>query len=347
MNSPTRIVHVGLGRWGRNWAKIIVPTVPTVETVAWVDTSPDALAAAQAELGLPADRCFSSLEDALARVDADAILAPVILPAHAPVIEAGVRAGKHVLIEKPFAPTLKEATRLTGLAEEAGIILHVSQNYRFFPGAATARRLLSERHLGEVLSVDIEFHRRIETTHYPDVPDILLVDMAIHHWDLLRVLVQTPPREVTFWTRSPAGSPFAADAAGTGMIRFDNGAVATYRGNEASRYPETPWAGHWRVECEDGVIVFSSRLGGPNRPLTGEYVTVTKNDGGPQDYPLDPLPHYGRAGTLNAFALTLQGKTHPLVSTARDNLGTIALMEAIVRSSKNGGQSTPVARNFE
>ncbi len=343
MHSPTKIIHVGLGHWGRNWAKAIVPGVPAVEPVAWVDASPETLAAALVELGLPAKRCFTSIDAALAAVDADALLCPVALPAHAAVIEAGARARKHVLIEKPFAPDLKEAVRLAAVAEDAGIILHVSHNYRFFPATATAQRLIAERHFGEVLSVDIEFHRRMETTHYFDVPDILLVDMAIHHWDLLRMLLQTEPHEAAFWTRNPAGSPFAADAAATGMIRFENGVVATYRGNEVSRFPETPWAGQWRIECEGGVIAFSSRLGG--RSLDGERLTVAEIGGEPKDYPLDSLPHYGRAGSLNAFALTVQGNPRsPLVSTAQDNLGTIALMEAIVQSSRNGGRPIAIAR---
>ena len=348
MTKATKIVHVGLGRWGRNWATNIVPTVPTVETVAWVDTAADALTAAQADLNLPRDRCFQSLAEAFSATDAEAVLAPVTLPAHAPVIEAAASAGKHVLVEKPFARSLEEARRLTALAAEAGITLHVSQNYRFFPAALTVHRLLSEKLLGEVLSVDIEFHRHIENSHYADVPDILLVDMAIHHWDLLRVMVPAEPTEATFWSRNPPGSPFKADAAASGMIRFENGVVATYRGNEVSRYPETPWAGRWQIECERGVIAFQSRNVGPDRILNGEWVTVTRPGEAQKDMPVEDVQHFGRAGTLNAFALTLQGQSNSnsIASTSHDNLGTIALMEAVVSSAHNDGRPTAVKREL-
>lgn len=345
MSSPTKIIHVGLGKWGSDWAQNIVPTVPTVETVAWVDPSEQARAAAQAELGLPADRCFPSIDAAVAEVDAEGLVAPVTLPAHAPVIEAGAKAGKHVLIEKPFAATAADAARLAALAADAGIILHVSQNYRFFPATVTAHRLLTEKHLGEVLSVDVEFHRQITESHYTDVPDILLVDMAIHHWDMTRMMVPSAPREAAFWTHNPPGSPFQADAAANGMIRFDNGVVVSYRGNEVSRFAETSWTGQWRVECEGGIIAFTGRFGGPDRDLAGECVTITKAGGAPEDYPLDQFPHFGRAGTLNAFALAIQGQPVPeFVATAADNVETIALMTAIVDSSRNGGAPTPVAR---
>ena len=343
-HSPTKIVHVGLGSWGSNWAKLIVPTVPAVETVAWVDPSPAARDAAVATLGLPADRCFASLDEALAATDAEAIVAPVTLPAHAPVIEAAAAAGKHVLIEKPFAPTAAEARRLSDLAAGAGIILHVSQNYRFFPATITTHRLLAEGQLGAVLSVDIEFNRRITDTHYADVPDILLVDMSIHHWDMLRMLVPSPPAEAAFWTRNPPGSPFTADAAATGMIRFDNGVVATYRGNEVARYPETSWVGNWRIECENGVIAFTGRFGGRERTLEGEAVSVADPGGEPREVPLEPITHFGRAGTLNAFAAAVQGQPIPAyTATAADNVATIALMTAIVDSSRDGGAPTPVA----
>lgn len=343
----TKIIHLGLGHWGRDWAQFIVPTVPTVETVAWVDSSPEAQSLAQAKLGLDAARCFPSLEAALAEVDADAVVAPVILPAHGPVIEAAAKAGKHVLIEKPFAATVAEAARLTTLAADAGIILHVSQNYRFYPAPMTAYRLINERHLGDVLSVDIEFNKYIPETTYGDVPDILLVDMAIHHWDMLRMLVPGVAQKAAFWTRNPPGSPFVADAAATGMIKFNseiaNGVVATYRGNQLARFAETTWAGNWRIECEDGVISFVSRARGQVRSAKDDRLTVAKAGGAPEEWPLETVEHFGRAGTLNAFALAVQGKPIPdFVATAADNQATIALMEAIVQSSRQDGRPTAV-----
>ena len=128
------------------------------------------------------------------------------------------------------------------------------------------------------------------------------------------------------------------------MIRFANGVVATYRGNEASRYPETPWAGRWQIECEGGVIAFQSRNVGPDRVLNGEWVTMTRYGEAKKDVPVEDVQHFGRAGTLNAFAIALQGQTSSIASTSHDNLGTIALMEAVVSSAHNDGRPTAVRR---
>ena len=343
---PVRIIQVGLGHWGRNWAELIVPKVPAVETVAWVDAAPAALAAGQNTLGLPPDRCFSSVEDAVARVDAEGLLGPVTTPAHAAVVEAGARSGTHVLIEKPFAPDLAEAERLAKLAEQAGIILHVSQNYRFRPAAATAARMVAEGCLGAVLSIDVEFTRLTTGPSFPyyHVPNPLLVDMSIHHFDLMRMLLRTEPRRVACWSWNPPGSRFTGHAAAAGMIGFED-VMVTYRANEVSRLAETPWSGRWRIECEGGVIDFTSRMGGGNQSLEADRVTVTEIGGEAYEHELDAVPYVGRAGTLTAFATAVRGQQPPsYTATAADNLGTIALMEAMLRSAKNGGQPTPVGR---
>jgi len=82
MGQAVRIIQVGLGPWGRNWAKNVVSAVPGVEAVAWVDPSPDARAQAVADLAIPPDRCFDTLEQAAAAVEADAVLGTVALAAH-------------------------------------------------------------------------------------------------------------------------------------------------------------------------------------------------------------------------------------------------------------------------
>lgn len=84
-------------------------------------------------LGVDDAICFESLAEALETVDADAVLVTVPLRAHAPVAIAALNAGKHVLVEKPFAEHIPEAREVVEAAKAAGKTLMVSQNYRFFP----------------------------------------------------------------------------------------------------------------------------------------------------------------------------------------------------------------------
>ena len=293
--SPVKIIQIGLGGWGRNWAELVVPNVPAVEVVAWVDAAPAALAAVRDKLGLAPERCFASLDDAVAVVDCEGLLGTVALPGHGVVVEAGARLGKHVLVEKPFAAEVAAAARLAQMAAAAGIVLHVSQNYRFRPAAVTAARLVAEKRYGEVLSIDVEFNRLTTAPdfRYYDVPDPLLVDMSIHHFDLMRMLLRAEPRDVVCWSWNPRGSRFKGHAAAAGMIRFDD-VMVTYRANEVTRFAETPWSGRWRIECEGGVIAFTSRMGGGDPSLVAERLEVTEIGGDAHPHAVDTMPHVGR-----------------------------------------------------
>src|SRR5687767_5542359 len=157
-----RIVQVGMGGWGQNWAEIAIPRAgKVVEPVAWVDADPASLAAAGKALTLPADRLFSSLTAALEAVEAEAVLVTTTIAGHVPVALEALAAGKHVLVEKPFAPSVAEAERAVAAAAEAGLLMMVSQNYRFFPAARAAAALIASGELGAVGSIAIDFRRDV------------------------------------------------------------------------------------------------------------------------------------------------------------------------------------------
>src|SRR5882672_9966571 len=111
-----RLVQVGLGPHGRNWARQVLPHVGEIDVVAYVDTDPYALDALRLEAGVPADRCFESLKEAVAATQPEALLNTTALPGHVPVIRAALEAGLHVLVEKPFAPSLEAAEQLVEAA---------------------------------------------------------------------------------------------------------------------------------------------------------------------------------------------------------------------------------------
>src|SRR3974377_2069583 len=114
-----KLIHVGLGGWGVDWAQHIYPGNDDVEPVAYVDKDPEALGRAQSKLGAPASKLFPSLSEALAAADAESVVVAVPLPLHAGVAREALLAGKHVIVEKPFTQTLAEAHSLVDLAEKS------------------------------------------------------------------------------------------------------------------------------------------------------------------------------------------------------------------------------------
>jgi predicted dehydrogenase len=78
---------------------------------------------------------------------------------HAPLAEAALRAGKHVVVDKPFTVTLAEARHLARLARETGRVLSVFQNRRWDNDFLTLRKLISEGDLGDVWRFESRFER--------------------------------------------------------------------------------------------------------------------------------------------------------------------------------------------
>ena len=102
-------------------------------------------------------------------------------------------------------------------------------------------------------------------------------------------------------------------------------------------------AGNWRIQCADGHVGFTARAGAGSGDTSGDRMVLRPLGGAEQDVALEPLPLFGRAGTLDAFARTVRGETPPAwVATAADNLGTLRLMEATIRSAANGGAAMPI-----
>jgi len=340
-----KIVQVGLGAWGRNWATHITPRVPKAEIVGWIDSSRPVLDAAIDELGIDQSRCFESIEEAVENIEFDGLLGTVALSAHAHVVRQAIASNKHILIEKPFAENSIEAAELAQAAKAAGIVLHVNQNYRFFPATATATRLLSQNRLGRVLCADIEFTRYApgEGYRYFSLPDPLLVDMAVHHFDLIRMVFGCDAASVACQTWNPIGSPFLHDPAACGLIRLHDGTPVSYRGSWISRKGDTPYAGRWSIECENGLITFTSR-GDRDLTINADRLTIRELGGLDEEIDLDPVPLFGRAGTLDAFARAIVGETYaPYAAVGETNVGSLCLMEAMVASAKAGGRPVDLA----
>lgn len=333
-----RLVQVGVGPWGLNWAASVVPQVVEVMPVAWVDTSPKALEALQGATRVASNACFTSLEQALAAIDADAVLVTTSLPGHVPVARAALEAGKHVMIEKPMAANPEEAELLADLADEVGLVLMANQNYRYYPAAQTAMHLVQERALGEVHDVHVEFRRYAATEgyRYYDMQHPLLVDMAIHHFDLMRMILGCEPVKVYCQSWNPSGSGFANDPSASAVISFENGSVVTYQGSWVSPGATTPYAGEWFISCERGEIFWTGR---GDRDLTTGYDRVEMRPlGEAVQKPTLAVPRYfGRAGSLAAFTEAIEtGNLPPGFSSGRDNAGSLALMGAAVTSAACG-----------
>jgi predicted dehydrogenase len=331
---PLRVVQVGLGDWGRDWAWRIMPAVPEIEVVGYVDSDASAFELLRKKVPAQEDLCFATLDAAVDAGSPDAVVITTTLAGHAPLIRASLEADLHVLVEKPFAESLETAAGLVALAAAKGRMLMVSQNYRFFPAPRAAAALLRERTLGELYEVTVDFRRnnasppKTRFRQHED-PQPLLVDMSVHHFDLLRFLFDREPEGMSCVTAGAGHGGFEGPPAAAATIMFGKVPVS-YRGNWISSGPITAWAGEWTMEFERGQVTWTSR---GDEGILNDRVSMRRRGGRSNHMRLPHVERIDRAGTLTEFVTAIREDREPGTS-GRDNLGTMAMVAAAVESAR-------------
>jgi len=184
---PLRAGVIGLGMMGRNHVRVWDEATDGVELVAVAD--PDSRAVRAATSGRRA-RGFDDPDRMLAEEELDlvSIVAPTSL--HLPVTLAALRAGVHVLVEKPIAATREEALEMMRAADDAGRLLTVGHIERFNPAIRELKRRLDDEELGRIFQISATrlgpFPARIR-----DVG--VVVDLAPHDLDIFRYLLGVEP----------------------------------------------------------------------------------------------------------------------------------------------------------
>ena len=335
-----KAIQIGLGHWGFDWSREVIPNVPSIEMVGYVDSNPDATAKVKNELGVPDSLLFTNLEEAVNSVDAELAICTLRTEAHYPVVKRCLELGLSVLVEKPFASTIAQAKELVQLAKAQGRVLMVSQNYRFQPAPIAATELIGAQKFGPVNLVSIDFRRHAPSQGYRywDMPDPLLADMSIHHFDLMRMVLGDNAKRVSCRTWNPPASPFGHHPIGVATLEFEKGTIVSYRGSWMSSGPVTPWAGEWTMDCSEGQIVWTSRdhfmgKAGPDR------LSLRPRDGEATPMDLQKVQYADRLGTLATIARVIETGTVPArFSSGEDNLHSLALVQATILSASRGGE---------
>jgi predicted dehydrogenase len=324
------VLQIGLGIHGRGWAKQVTPGINEVDLVGYVDNDPYALDALREAAKVPAEKCFESIKEAIAATQPQAALITTALPSHVAVTKVALDAGLHVLIEKPFAPTLAAAQQLVDMAADRRLVLMVSQNYRFFPAPRAIASLVQASKLGPLHEVSIDFRRYSPGQGRHAIEEQpLLVDMSIHHFDLLRLIINRLPERIYCEAWNPEWATFGGPSVAVASIVFEGPVVVSYRGSWVTSGPVTPWAGEWRMEFEHGEVFWTSR---EDDGMLRDRVVVRTRNGKTRTLTLPDARRTGPAGTLTEFANAIETGREPETS-GRENLGTIALVEAAVESA--------------
>ncbi len=251
-----KLIQCGVGGFGKSWLSDIVVSSPDFELVAVVDVVQDNLAAAGEVAKLPADRCLPTLEEALDKVQADAVLTVTPPPVHVQHARLAFARGLHLMTEKPLAGTVEEGREMVKLAKDANRRLVVSQNYRYNAPYYHARKLVADGVIGDLGSGTIGFYIApdFQKTFRGTMEFPLLLDMSIHHFDLIRFITRRNIRKVTALSFNPPGSTFRHDAGLKMLLELEGGVAFSYDGDWAALGRATSWSGNWRLQGSKGSL---------------------------------------------------------------------------------------------
>ncbi|TCC20271.1 Gfo/Idh/MocA family protein [Kribbella speibonae] len=320
MPEPLRLLQVGAGGMGRAWLRTIAAN-PDVRLVGLVDLDLATARTAADEHGYTDLPVAASIGELAAEVDA--VIDVTVPVAHPKVSVEALLSGVPVLCEKPLAETVRECLQMVAASEVSGKLLMVSQSRRYFRAVNAFQRQLAE--LGPIGTLSCEFYKAPHFSGFRErMAEPLLVDMAIHQFDLSRKLLGSEPVSVYCDSYNPPWSWFDGNAAASAIFTYADGSRFTFTGSWCAPGLETSWNGRWRASTPGGTATWD----GDNAPIaalaSGEALPAVMADE-PEEI----------AGSLVEFVDAVRTSATPQ-SEVHSNVVSLAMVEAAVRSADTG-----------
>src|SRR5262245_11295269 len=322
------IIHIGLGVRGKHWLGI-VRDHPDITSAGCVDPESSALDWVRTHFPNLRNACYPNLEEAVKNLKADAAIIASPPPYHAAHCLEALEAGLAVMVEKPFTTNVQDAVRIVDRSEILKRPVLVAQNYRFIPAERTLRRLTRQCRVGRVSSATCIARRRrpgkgtfLGTMDYPQITDV-----GVHNFDSLRGILGIDAVAVVCRASNPSWSDYRHGAVTEALIEMEGDVVVQYLGTLTSDRDEYSL----RVEGEEGVLwtdrkrAWWRKKGWPIF-MPVRRVSVAKGDE-------LPYPREGTTSLLNSLRDSVLHSQEPETS-ARDNLQTLAIVEAGKRSAE-------------
>jgi predicted dehydrogenase len=246
---------------------------------------------------------------------------------------------KAILAQKPLCMDHAEAVRLAADVAASGKVVSVNQNMRFDQSMRVLRQILDRGALGTPVLGTIEMRA---VPHWQpflrDYDRLTLLNMSIHHLDVLRFLFGNPTEIYTAARPDPRTTFPHADGITASTLKFPNGALAismedVWSGPREEGYESDTYI-KWRVEGTEGVA--QGTIGWPDyphgSPSTLRYAS-RRDTGGKWVEPRWTTRWFPQAfaGVMEQLQWALHTGEKPMLDIA-DNVATMALIEAAYRS---------------
>ena len=215
---------------------------------------------------------YEGYEEVVAREDIDVIDICISDRLHTQVALAAIRAGKHVLCEKPLALTKEDAKTMTEAAAKAGVKTMCGYNYRFIPAVTLAKRLIDTGKMGRVYSFDASFcqdvgayeETPVEKLWYAYGPKAsgALLGIGTHIVDLMRYFTGEPESVIgqtmnyTPHRKNAGGEDYKVtqDEEAMALVQCKSGSSAILRSSAVAAGRKNCL--RWELSCAKGTLAF-------------------------------------------------------------------------------------------
>lgn len=320
---------------------------PNAQVVALYDVDHDRACELAEHHGATA---YNSLDDLLDDPDIDAVSVCTSNATHAEATIRALRAGKHVLCEKPMAVTLEECEQMVAAAEVAakvsGAKLMIDQNQRFAKAHIRAKELLDAGRIGRVLTFRTTFgHGGPETWSVdpgtgswffdPNRASMgAMADLGVHKTDLVQWLlgqtvVATTAMVSTLDKRDPEGNLVGVDDNASCIYQMNGGVVGTmtaswtYYGPEDNSTVLYGTEGIMRIYDDPAHSIVIDRKNGERELYDVEAIQTNDNQ--------------TASGIIDAFVSCIEQGTEPAI-TGASVLPAMRAVFASIESSKTGAR---------
>lgn len=301
---------VGTGFWGKNHARVYKDLQET-DLLAVCDIDSMRAKAVADQFGA---KPYTSVRRMLQNEDIKAVSVCTWSTSLAKVAIEAVKAGKHVLVEKPMAASVKQAERLVDEARKRRVHLTVGFLMRFIPGLQQMKKAVEEKTIGELVSATAK-----RVSQWPErIGDVGVVkDTAIHDIDVMLYLFDEDPIAVYAKTGSMRHKKFEDYA--QIMLTFEKGKTAFIESN-------------WLTPYKTRILIAT----GSEAIMNLDYITQELRI---EDAKETVQPRYPTTEPLKLelrhFANCVLGKEKPLI-TGLDGLRALRIAEAALKSSASG-----------
>ncbi|RJT38958.1 gfo/Idh/MocA family oxidoreductase [Mesorhizobium waimense] len=268
--------------------------------------------------------------DALLGADIDAVYISTTNELHLEQALAAIKAGKHVLCEKPLALTSADARKMVAAAKAAGVVLGTNHHLRNAGAHRAMHEAIAAGRIGKPVAARV-FHSvylpeslqgwRISK---PEAGGGVVLDITVHDADTLRFVLGDDPVEISAFTQSAGMANSGLEDGAMCIWRFKSGVIAQSHEGFTTKFAGTGF----EVHGSEGSLFASNVM--TQKPVGSVLLRTAQ---GEQELSFDREDLYTRS--LRQFHAAIRGEGQPS-ATGEDGVWSLTSAEAALQSAKLG-----------